>query len=101
LLGNMAGGLGIYYDAISAIQETVASQPLIVYPNPADQRITVECPLQSVRASWLLFDLTGRLVMSGLIQQPTLQIDLHPMEDGIYILKAGDAPAARVCVSRR
>jgi hypothetical protein len=101
LLGNMAGGLGIYYDAISAIQETVASQPLVVYPNPADQRITVECPIQSVRASWQLFDLTGRLVLSGLIQQPTLQIDLHPMEDGIYILKAGDAPAARVCVSRR
>ena len=101
LLGNMAGGLGIYYDAISAISETVALQPLTVYPNPADQWMTVECAPQSVRAPWQLFDLTGRCVLSGIVQGTSMDISLRHLENGIYVLKAGNAPASRVCVSHR
>ena len=58
-----------------------------VYPNPADNQITVSAPGLSGDAIITLFTLTGRQVMEGRITGMEDRLDISTLQPGMYIIE--------------
>jgi hypothetical protein len=59
-----------------------------VYPNPASQQLTLIAPAQS---QLIIFDVTGKMVMSILTQQTNTEINLNDFSAGLYFVKGYNA----------
>jgi hypothetical protein len=59
-----------------------------VYPNPLDETLFIETPeLDLNGATWQVFDINGRIVQSGEIQNKVTRVSLpHPLQS-FYIVK--------------
>ncbi len=67
------------------------SEPTRVYPNPVHGLLTVDMPGKASGAvQYLLYDLHGRLVMEGELQQNVSTIDMRPLQNGAYYLILND-----------
>lgn len=63
------------------------SSKLLVFPNPANERITIES--MGIMESITLFDLSGRpLMLSGAINSTNYTMDVSSLSEGIYFLQA-------------
>jgi hypothetical protein len=87
ILGNMAGGLGVYYDAISGIEKLDPPTALRCFPNPADRQMAVDGLVQPMGQAWQICDLQGRIVQSGKCAQTPLVISTVNFEEGFYIIQ--------------
>ena len=68
------------YTSISPPQESVGIQ---VYPNPAQESLTIELP-QKEEAEFVLFDITGRVVLSQKLWKLTETVSLAHLPKGMY-----------------
>ncbi|HVZ96874.1 MAG TPA: T9SS type A sorting domain-containing protein, partial [Chitinophagaceae bacterium] len=60
---------------------------LLVYPNPANAAIEVIAPVKNKgKSSIILYDATGRQIISLIPQTGTNRINTWPLPAGIYIL---------------
>ncbi len=59
-----------------------------VYPNPASEMINVSSGY--LIHSYSLFDVSGRVLLSGICNQSTLQLNLENLQNGNYILELVD-----------
>lgn len=75
-----------------------ASPPIIVYPNPASQRVNVKHAFTQSTAYDLL-NVTGQIVASGYINGEQDHIDVSHLRTGLYFLRLG-RQSARVVVAR-
>lgn len=78
--------------SIHAFADTV----IRIYPNPARDVIHVEVNGQGLY-DFSLFDLTGKLMQSVIDEH---QIDVTPMQDGMYLLKISDITSGFVIVEK-
>ena len=61
-----------------------------IYPNPANNIITLEIPVEKFiehELSFQLTDIQGRLMKSASISESMQQIDISDIADGMYLLK--------------
>lgn len=67
----------------------VSNFPIKVYPNPAQDKINIEIPQDSLvtESAVLLIDLSGKTVYSGLSSSLQMQIDVSELAEGTYLLK--------------
>jgi hypothetical protein len=72
-----------------SVKEIVPSNKLIISPNPAQNKIRVNGIKNN--ASFQIFDLTGKLKMSGQVLPNQLEIDVQEFTDGLYLLKVYNA----------
>lgn len=78
----------------NAIWETNYNQKLFdTYPNPASESITISSESILRNSMVELFDLSGKIVRSYVIQgsESTHQLDLGDISSGIYIIRLSDA----------
>lgn len=101
LLGNMAGGLGIYYDQVISVENLIPSMDVTVYPNPASDRIEVQVHESAFGETWHLVDATGREVLSGIVNRAVLQIDVQSLPNGVYLWSTQRGKTAKISVMHR
>jgi hypothetical protein len=101
LLGNMAGGLGIYYDQVISVENLSPSMDVTVYPNPASDRIEVQVHESAFGKTWHLVDATGREVLSGIVNRAVLQIDVQSLPNGVYLWSTQRGKTAKISVMHR
>lgn len=68
----------------TAVDDPGSEIKIGVYPNPADDELTVISPLQ--RGTYTLFDLEGRRVMQGTLAGPRTAISVKNLSPGMYLL---------------
>ncbi|MBX3163289.1 MAG: T9SS type A sorting domain-containing protein [Bacteroidetes bacterium] len=74
-------------DACVGITELGAvSDELSVYPNPANSQITVELN-NGAEKTVELFDLTGRVVLSGTTNNDKINLNIESLQNGVYFVK--------------
>ena len=71
------------------------TQRLIVYPNPATDRLTVEAEM--LGGAVLLYDLLGRLVLRARLIAGKAVLDASQLQAGVYVVRVG-ARARRVAI---
>lgn len=68
----------------TSVVETELKNELLVFPNPTQGEINIELPDHRNDFEVLIFDLSGKLLIS---RTATNRIDLSALQDGMYILK--------------
>jgi hypothetical protein len=61
-----------------------------VYPNPANNQITVKTDAKFLGSVYIVYDNTGKLVLTGKITSENTVIELGNLSAGIYLLSAGE-----------
>lgn len=62
-----------------------------VYPNPANNTITINCRTQAANSELQITNLSGQLVQQSTIHNSQSTIDISSLSKGIYILKVNDS----------
>lgn len=57
-----------------------------LYPNPANNRVTIETP-NILEATYSLFDYVGKTIITGPIQGGTALVDVSALKSGVYFIK--------------
>ncbi len=89
VLGNYAGGVAVYIQDFSINVNTVKPESdIVIYPNPGTGKFRIKNIPNSINGSeWMLFDVSGRMIESGMIPvTSTWEIDLNKTDSGIYFL---------------
>jgi hypothetical protein len=74
--------------SLSNLGFTALSLSAVVYPNPASDRIVLYLRDSALTdLSYVLYDLSGKGLSSGLVQKSETAIALQNVESGVYILK--------------
>ena len=71
-------------DFSTGIQSNIANGFVGAYPNPASSAVTITSTHENA-VNALVFDVTGRMVCSALLNNKTTKIDVSSFENGMYI----------------
>lgn len=63
---------------------------IALYPNPSSELITVEGTELLGSSSFAIYDQTGRLCLTGILNTDAAAIDIRSLSPGVYILRIGD-----------
>ncbi len=69
------------------MEENTLANDLSIYPNPANDILTVSYNKQAKIESIEIIDLTGRLVMSKLVDENRISLDVSALKAGVYLLR--------------
>lgn len=74
---------------VLATRSSRGVSPLLIYPNPAHQQLTVQLSAATGAGDVSLFDLSGRLIQSWtwLPQQTQAHLDVSAQPEGLYLLR--------------
>jgi hypothetical protein len=78
------------FSTLTDIEENQLSA-LTVYPNPADDQITIETPVAFSKAIITIYDLSGRTCLSGIQESSgnnSFSIDVSNLSTGMYLIRA-------------
>jgi len=93
---DMSGLIGC---STLSVQENAGKDgQLLVYPNPAVDRITIELDWTD-QANYQIYSTIGELKLNGVIHSTDKTIDLTKLQSGIYILKVGTSIARLIKTS--
>lgn len=76
------------FNCLTSIPGNETINRISVYPNPASEMINVRSGY--VIHSYTLIDVSGRVLLSGICNQNTLQLNLEHLQSGTYILELAD-----------
>ncbi|MBL0101859.1 MAG: T9SS type A sorting domain-containing protein [Saprospiraceae bacterium] len=85
-------------DFVSSLTETTALvSPLLIYPNPGNEKIYVQLPGHELPGSfkYSVLDTKGRMHISGTVNSDDLSIDMSYIPSGIYIIHMMDSQGRR------
>lgn len=93
VIGNISGGLvfmGSDASIYSGIQEkSNKTNEVLLYPNPAQESVTIQLTKPAGNVNYSLYDLTGKKIMEGEFEknQTSTSIMLSNLRDGIYMVQ--------------
>jgi hypothetical protein len=70
--------------------DEIENSSLKVYPNPAYDRVTLQCDATLIGNTYVIFDVTGREIIQGKVVGITTDIAIEQLSRGEYILKIGN-----------
>ena len=73
-------------DDLTFVADLMEKPVLIPYPNPTTGKVHVE--LSANPSSFVITDLTGKVIMEMSVSNPQFDLDLSTMPAGLYLLKA-------------
>jgi len=76
------------YSTVMMLQNSAIYGKVNIYPNPATQVLNVEVDQANVPYS--IFDLQGKMIARGLLQQGKNTVDVMSLAKGFYTVKIGD-----------
>jgi hypothetical protein len=72
------------------INESSSSKIFSVFPNPAQTIINVKADKKLLDSAYVIYDNTGKLVLTGKITSENTVIELDYLSDGIYLFSVGE-----------
>jgi hypothetical protein len=78
------------YTGTTAISETLKDSDYTIFPNPANNVITIRSKNSKSGSSYSITDQTGKIVLSGKLLEETTSVDITTLNNGIYFIKIGD-----------
>jgi CubicO group peptidase (beta-lactamase class C family) len=76
---------------LSSVNNISQNQSLFtVYPNPAKSQITIKVDALLLGSNYIIYDFTGKSVLSGKIISEDSHIELGNLSGGIYLLSVGE-----------
>jgi hypothetical protein len=79
----------INYEVIGI--DEVENSSLKVYPNPANNRITLQCDGGRHGVTYEIYDATGRVVLTGPITATAVDIDVSLLQAGLYVVRVNQS----------
>ena len=58
-----------------------------MYPNPANNKITVNTSSELIGSTYSVFDFTGKIILSGTVNSENTTIELKSLPNGLYVLQ--------------
>jgi hypothetical protein len=74
----------------------VNSSPTRVFPNPANDLVSIQSEVFKTDATYALYDVSGKLIKSGRLQQGTTQIPVRDVNSGVYFIVLQDGSKKKV-----
>ena len=73
----------------SDIKEEIPTQSYFnLYPNPANNKITINLPKNNDKISYQIYDIMGRIVLEGMINNKNeINVDISVLSDGFYLIQ--------------
>ena len=72
-------------ESCASLGVTEHNSKVNIYPNPANDKIYIECQLINHNAE--IFDMSGKLIINQIINSDTTTIDISNLTTGIYFIK--------------
>ena len=69
--------------------ETLSSNGVSVFPNPTNELLTVQVPVDFIGCQWNLVDVRGRHVLNGRVDIEQFQLNLSDLARGTYWISLG------------
>ncbi|MCX6251511.1 MAG: T9SS type A sorting domain-containing protein [Bacteroidetes bacterium] len=92
----LGGPCVMKYDSVFAGTGIIRSPGLRCFPNPVSDHLTIECG-EMFRHSYLtIINAQGTMVISRIIDQPEIIINMKMLPSGIYFIKLKNEKAVRV-----
>ncbi len=70
--------------------ETENTGQIMIYPNPGKEVISVKLNNTNTTKNYFISDITGKIVLSGQLQNDSSNINVKKLKKGSYILKIGN-----------
>lgn len=89
---DLTGYLGNYLATLSVDQVGISAKNFAIFPNPVTKSLHVEIKGTYPVGEYLLYDLTGKIILKGSLPKKNNDIDLEYIKKGFYLLviKHGD-----------
>lgn len=87
---DLTNYLGNYLSTLSVEQPGVSDDNPLFFPNPVSNTLTVRIPGNFDSGKYILYDLSGKMIMEGSLQQRNNEIYVGALNNGIYILVIQD-----------
>jgi hypothetical protein len=71
----------------SGMYENGIKNNILIYPNPAYDRITIEDVAAHQDETYAITNIQGRLLMQQLLRQSITEIDIHSLAPGMYFIR--------------
>lgn len=71
---------------VTSVPEVLKNNEFKIYPNPAREQVTIECPENSIGQDIVMTDLNGRLILRTEITSIKESISLDSIAPGLYII---------------
>ncbi|MGE0638153.1 MAG: choice-of-anchor B family protein [Bacteroidia bacterium] len=96
------GGFDKFYveDIMQPGFEENQTAVISVYPNPANNTITINCRTQVANSELQITNLSGQLVQQSTINNSQSTIDISALSKGIYIIKINDSKGQTLHVEK-
>ena len=91
-----SGGVSRLTNLPNAVYTAETDRALLLFPNPTEAIIQLSVPTTLLGENYAVFDQTGRLRATGLVQTDAQNIDLSILPAGVYVLTVGGVYRRRV-----
>jgi len=72
--------------SISETQKVLANTQLLIYPNPTKDEIRIKLPLELIGSTYLVTDITGKVIQQSIFNDELNQLSLAHLEKGVYFI---------------
>lgn len=84
---NWGGVMKAPLNTVAITEMQPENQPFFVYPNPAHDLITLTIQTPFTENRYKVYDVTGREVLNGFINENTGNLDIKELQKGLYIVR--------------
>lgn len=72
--------------------QNIPQVSLFLYPNPVQDLISIKVAADLVGSTYSIFDVTGKLILTGLLEKEEINLCVKNLQNGIYILRSDLSP---------
>jgi hypothetical protein len=90
-------------ETTTAINNTSAATDFSIYPNPAQNQLTLKTDIQDAATSYTIINSLGQIISSQTVSFVQTQIDLSALADGVYFMQLtqGEKTSAKEFIVRK
>jgi hypothetical protein len=80
----------IGFSNVTSIVDANSENKITIWPNPTSGYLHVTAPLKLIGANYTVYDIIGKMVLSGKIKSENILIDAGNLSKGIYLFSIGE-----------
>jgi hypothetical protein len=86
-------GQGTEKNALNISKNISSNDDLLIYPNPAHSTVRVSIAEKDFTENTpiRLYNLQGQIVYSSTLHKPSIELPIHQLPEGVYIVECGNA----------
>lgn len=87
---DLSNYLGNYLSTLFLDEFGYFEEETVIFPNPVAESLTIKLPQNYDSGRFVLYDLTGKILMEGALKQSENEINVGALNNGIYLLVIQD-----------